>query len=324
MLNRQRVVILLLKLAERPVSRTELTKWCFLLRHESETQGGPAFYDFVPYRYGPFSFALDQETEKLVAANYLHDDGQNCWTLNSELAGTVGTLDRDVERDVRRLLCRVGKFDIASLVDSVYERYPAFTVNSERRRLAPRPEAQPAVYTAGYEGLSIDAFLNLLVVSGIRRLIDVRNNPIARRYGFHKSTLDRLTSRLGIDYVHLPELGILSADRQGLTDQNAYDRLFDTYENTVLRNETEAIDAVGRLVTESPSVLVCMESKPQCCHRSRLAATVSRRTNLAIQHLPGGTLSAGISKPADQNWKSEPRPEHWSGTRAVQSGGGFP
>ena len=69
MLNRQRVVILLLKLADRPVSRTELTKWCFLLRHESETQGGSAFYDFVPYRFGPLSFALYQETEKLEAAN---------------------------------------------------------------------------------------------------------------------------------------------------------------------------------------------------------------------------------------------------------------
>jgi hypothetical protein len=82
MLNRQKFLILLLKLADRPVSRTALTKWCFLLRTEGETSGGSAFYDFVPYLYGPFSFALYQEAEKLVAQNYFHDDDANHWSLN--------------------------------------------------------------------------------------------------------------------------------------------------------------------------------------------------------------------------------------------------
>lgn len=289
MLNRQKLLILLLKLADRPVSRTELTKWCFLLRFESETSGGPAFYDFVPYLYGPFSFALYQEAEKLVAHNYLHDDGDNHWSLNSQVAASIGTPGRDIERDAKQLVSRLGKKDAASLVDYVYERYPAFTVNSKRRRLEARPESKPAVYTAGYEGLSIDGFLNLLVVRGIRRLIDVRNNPIARRYGFHRSTLQRLTERLEIDYVHLPELGIRSEDRQGLVDQDAYDALFEKYENTVLRNERKAIQQIGRLMNELPSVLMCMESEPKCCHRSRLAATVSTATKLPIKHLMGAT-----------------------------------
>lgn len=289
MLNRQKLLILLLKLADRPVSRTELTKWCFLLRSEGETSGGPAFYDFVPYLYGPFSFALYQEAEKLVSLNYLHDDGDNYWSLNSQVAASVGATGRDVERDAKRLLSRFGKKDTASLVNYVYERYPAFTVNSKLRRLEARTEAKPAVFTAGYEGLSIDGFLNLLIGSGIRRLIDVRNNPIARRYGFHKSTLQRLTERLEIDYVHFPSLGIRSEDRQSLVDQDAYETLFDNYENSVLRSERQAIQQVGRLVTELPSVLVCMESEPKCCHRSRLAATVSNATKLPVRHLIGAT-----------------------------------
>jgi uncharacterized protein (DUF488 family) len=251
--------------------------------------GGPAFYDFVPYLYGPFSFALYQEAEKLVAQNYLHDDGENHWSLNSEVAASAGSPGRDVERDAMRLVSRFGKKDTTSLVDYVYERYPAFTVNSKRRKLSVRPEAKPAVFTAGYEGLSIDGFLNLLIVSGIKRLIDVRNNPIARRYGFHKSTLQRLTDRLEIDYVHLPELGIRSEDRQSLVDQDDYDTLFDRYEKTILKDERESIQQVGRLVTELPSVLVCMESEPKCCHRSRLAAAVSKEIKLPIRHLMGAT-----------------------------------
>lgn len=287
MLNRQKLLILLLKLADRPVSRTELTKWCFLLRSESETSGGQAFYDFVPYLYGPFSFALYQEAEKLVTQNYLLDHGDNHWSLNTQVAASVGTPGKDIERDAKRLLSRFEKQDTASLVDYVYERYPAFTVNSKLRRLEARQEAKPAVFTAGYEGLSIDSFLNLLVVSGVRRLIDVRNNPIARRYGFHKSTLQRLTERLEIDYVHVPELGIRSEDRQSLVDQDAYDSLFDKYENTVLQREFRAIQQVTRLVMELPSVLVCMEAEPSCCHRSRLAAAVSDATNLPVRHLIG-------------------------------------
>ncbi|MEZ6142005.1 MAG: DUF488 family protein [Zavarzinella sp.] len=289
MLNRQKLLLFMLKLADRSVSRTELTKWCFLLRKEGVTSGGPAFYDFVPYQYGPFSFALYQEVDKLVAQNYMQEDGDNKWSLNPNLAASVGTPEKAIEGDVKRIFSRFGKLDSASLIDYVYERYPAFTVNSKLRKLANRPETQPAVYTAGYEGLSIDGFLNLLVVSGIRRLIDVRNNPIARRYGFHKSTLRRLTERLDIQYVHLPELGIRSEDRRCLVDQVAYESLFDNYEKTVLQNELKSIQEVGRLMTELPSVLVCMESEPKCCHRSRLAVSVSRETNLPITHLIGAT-----------------------------------
>jgi len=222
MLNRQKLLILLLKLADRPVSRTELTKWCFLLRSESETLGGPAFYDFVPYLYGPFSFALYQEAEILVAQNYLHDDGENHWSLNSEVAASAGSPGRDVERDAMRLVSRFGKKDTPSLVDYVYERYPAFTVNSKRRKLSVRPEAKPA-------------------------------------------------------------------DRQSLVDQDDYDTLFDRYEKTILKDERESIQQVGRLVTELPSVLVCMESEPKCCHRSRLAAAVSKEIKLPIRHLMGAT-----------------------------------
>jgi uncharacterized protein (DUF488 family) len=287
MLTRQKTLLLLLKLANRPVSRTELTKWCFLLRSESDSSGGSAFYDFVPYLYGPFSFALYQEAEKLVQQNYLHDDGKSHWTLNPDIVSSVTPPCRDIERDVKRLLTRFGHKAVDSLVDYVYERYPAFTVNSRRCQLQSRAEADLAVFTAGYEGLSIDAFLNLLVTAGIRRLIDVRNNPVARRYGFHKSTLQRLTERLEIDYVHVPELGIRSEERQGLVDQNACDILFDRYEHTVLRNEHQHVAHVTRLLTERPGVLVCMESQPRCCHRSRLAENISKATRLPVRHLMG-------------------------------------
>ena len=53
MLNRQKALLAMIQQAGRPVQRMELTQWAFLLRNETESHGGPAFYDFVPYHCGP-------------------------------------------------------------------------------------------------------------------------------------------------------------------------------------------------------------------------------------------------------------------------------
>lgn len=283
MLNRQKILLHLVKEAGRPVSGTELTKWSFLLRHESDSAGGNAFYDFVPYKLGPFSFALYQELDKLHAQNYIKPHGEHTW--NTGEVESPALPDACVGRDVGKVVRNFGKLKTDTLLDYVYERYPTFTVNSERQQLAKRPKTKPAVFTAGYQGISVDRFLYLLIDNGIERLIDVRYNPIARRFGFHKSTMQRLTSKLGIDYIHIPELGIQSVYRQNLDTMNDRKKLFDQYERTTLQDESSAVGRVAELVQERPSVLVCMEAEPQCCHRSHLATAVAELTELPVTHL---------------------------------------
>jgi Protein of unknown function, DUF488 len=39
------------------------------------------------------------------------------------------------------------------------------------------------------------------------------------------------------------------------------------------------------LLKEKPSVLVCMESDPACCHRNVLAQHLTGLINMPIQHL---------------------------------------
>lgn len=282
MLTRQKAVLFLLQTAGRAVQRLELTKLCFLLRHESASCGGNAFYDFVPYQYGPFSFSLYQEADKLLQNGYLEQSSENSWTVTDL---PILPPPVNVQADIQSLFDRFRGESLDSLVDYVYERFPAYTVNSERRQLAPRPTAEPAVFTAGYEGLSVDAFLHLLIECGIERLIDVRKNPIARRFGFHKSTLARLLGHLQIEYVHVPELGIASSFRQNLECDEDYERLFSDYESTTLASEGDAIRYVSELVSERPSVLVCMEAAHEYCHRSRLADRVAAVTSLPLAHL---------------------------------------
>jgi uncharacterized protein (DUF488 family) len=279
-LHRQKVLLSLVRSADRPVSDIELTKWAFLIRHEHESCGGSAFYEFVPYKYGPFSFALNQEVEKLVGKGLLKPAGEKSWV------SPPGKLrlnpDRSAQRGVDWVLRRFADFSAEELMDYVYSRFPKYTILSKRKKLASKPEAKLAVYTAGYEGLSIDGFLYRLLDRGIQHLIDVRHNPIARRFGFHKSTLNRLCDSIGIRYSHVPSLGIHSSQRQVLDTQNDYDSLFASYRRTTLRRETDSISQVSQWIKESPSVLVCMEADPCTCHRTHLAAVVAERTGLPI------------------------------------------
>ena len=131
----------------------------------------------------------------------------------------------------------------------------------------------------------VDALLDCLLRKGIKRIIDVRCNPIARRYGFHKATLCKLSGDVGIEYIHFPSLGIPSVWRADLHDQAAYDRLFERYEKEIIPKQSATIDRIAALATESPSALMCMEATHDCCHRSRLGAEVSRRTSLPVIEL---------------------------------------
>jgi len=284
MLKRQRILLHLLKHAGKPLTRIELTKWCFLLRHEMPSQGGQSFFDFVPYQYGPFSFSMYQELDKLAAQSFVETPDDKSVVL-TPLGESEASSPSGVAQDVEVLVNRFRAMSTNRLLDYVYDRFPEFTVNSVREKRAQRPTTVPNVYTAGYEKCSIDRFLSVLVSSGIRRLIDVRMNPVARRYGFHKSTLQRLCGKLSIDYRHLPELGIHSSQRQQLETKEDYDTLFQKYQRTTLKQEHSAIGRVAELVAELPSVLVCMEADPCFCHRSRLASVVADRTGLEIVNL---------------------------------------
>jgi len=284
MLHRQRALLAILDLAGGKASHTEVTKWAFLLREETPSRGGSAFYQFVPYKYGPYSFCLFQEVAALARDGFLTET-EHAWTLTPAGTSVANAADPAVRTDAAQVVRSHRSKSREALIDYVYKRFPAFTVNSDIRKLEPRPTARCAAYTAGYEGLLVDGFLNGLIRAGIARLIDVRNNPVSRRYGFHKTTLARLCGKLGIDYEHFPELGITSDQRQDLDAPGARDTLFDQYERTTLPAHSAAIARVGRLMRDKPSVLVCMEACHTQCHRSRLAKAVAAATGLRAHHL---------------------------------------
>jgi uncharacterized protein (DUF488 family) len=285
-LHRQKALLLILQQVGFTASCLQVMKWAFLLSHETLSHGGKTFYQFIPYRYGPYSFTLDQETDSLIRNGFLEKEKNNCWSLTDLGKKLDVNLPRDVAQDIHYVATEYGDLSSQELLDLVYDKYSWFTVNSElpERRKKKRPVAEKAIYTAGYEGKTVDEFLNLLMESGISQLIDVRFNPISRRYGFHKSTLARLCNFLEIDYQHLPELGIPGSERDDLSSSSKYTSLFNSYRSSLPSREDALLNVTG-LLKSKPSVLVCMEADPKFCHRNVLAQHLTTLINMPIKHL---------------------------------------
>ena len=277
------------------VSRLQLVKWAFLLGEETKIK---TFYEFVPYHYGPFSFTLYHELETLKRKGYIRfsssEDGiqRISDVATPPIASTLGNEIKDFSGKYRSLSTK-------ELIDHVYSHYPWFTIHAKQleQQREKRPIGKCAVYTAGYEGLHIDGFLNILLKAGIQQVIDVRCNPVSRRYGFHKSTLSKLCQGLDIQYRHVPEVGIPSEARANLRQPSDYIKLFQNYRKEVLDVQQDVVKGISGWVASRPSVLVCMEANPCFCHRSHLAEQIANHTKLTIVHLWRETCQLSIPKP---------------------------
>ena len=292
-LTRQNTVLSLLTQADRPLSPTVFVKLVFLLRQETGLARDRSFYDFVPYNFGPFSFMLYWDLGSLRRNGYVTPEEERI-----ALCGRTRDLaEKEAEHEpssirtaVAEVLGRYGKMNQQALVRDVYARYPWYATRSEITDLRPEPplrvkKASPAVYTAGYEGRSVDAFFNDLLKEGIHVVIDVRANPVSRKYGFSGLRLGEFCKKLGLEYRHVPNLGIPSAERAGLNGFASYQRLLNRYEQTMLPERLAEVKEVGSLMRRQPAVLVCVEKDVRCCHRSRLANAVADTTGLEVVHL---------------------------------------
>jgi len=293
MLTREKIALKVLEEAGGSLPRTVLVKLLFLLRMETTLEKNSSFYDFVPYKYGPYSFALYRDLYRLESYGYV-SQGDSQFVLNENLADETrrhtSKLARNLQLAISNVYERYGHETPNSLVRIVYDKYPWYAINSEhsaRKNVAIpfRPKATPAVYTIGYEGKSVDAFFNCLLDKGIEAAVDVRANPVSRKYGFSGSRMRQIGESLGLKYRHYPSLGIPSKERANLSDEASRAQLFDQYELTVLVNSKQEIRDVGKLMSRTPSVLVCVERDVNSCHRGRLSHAIAYETSLEVINL---------------------------------------
>lgn len=295
--QRQRLLLTLLDILREPVGHTDFQKLLFLYTQECEE--APS-YEFVPYRFGPFSFTSYADKRRLVEAGLLEDDEQQ-WRL-TETGRQTARLNAAAPSEVEEFCRRYAGLRGNALIAEVYRRFPYYATRSEiiekvplgtesRDRIAQaRPPKQgPALLTIGYEGKCLEGYLNQLLHAGVTLLCDVRRNPLSRKYGFSKSTLSKACEGIAIRYEHLPELGIASEKRRNLETQGDYDALFEYYDKKILPRQTDALARIRHWIEEEGerAALTCFERLPDQCHRHCVAETLERSSGrrLAPMHL---------------------------------------
>lgn len=130
------------------------------------------------------------------------------------------------------------------------------------------------IYTIGYEGVTMAAFIDTLRGAGVRRVIDVRALPLSRRPGFSKSSLAASLRDAGIDYAHLKALGTPKRGRDAAKKGDVA-TLTAVYDEQLELPEAQAQAAqMLALAEEMPSALLCYERDPCHCHRTLLLRAV--------------------------------------------------
>lgn len=276
---RQKTLIGLLSAFGGHLPSTDFQKYLFLFTREFQQE--PSF-EFVPYRFGSFSFQSYADKRRLVEIGALVDAED--WQLREEFS-TRGLFD---EAAFSRCYAKYSHLHGTKLLQDVYRRYPYYAIKSERagqimndQELSAISTARPAAsaacfFTIGYQGSSVEGYLNRLIRNSVKTLVDVRRNPLSRKYGFSKKTLADTVRRLGIGYVHIPELGIASERRQELNTQVDYDRLFKSYERQELSQNGKALQDLFNIFLKDKRVAItCFEADVCMCHRGRIAKAMS-------------------------------------------------
>lgn len=293
--SRQHLLISLIAALGGKIPAVDFQKLLFLYSEEVETE--PSF-EFVPYRFGCFSHGSYLEKRRLIQAGLLEDD-ENSWRLTE--AGEVWSREPDLNAlKIAAFVRKYKKLRGDSLVAEVYRRYPYYAIRSEvidkilpslsdRQKVsaARPPKRKPGLLTIGYEGKTLESYLNQLIKASVTLLCDVRRNAISRKYGFSGSTLRDACSQVGVLYVHLPGLGIASAERQSLLNKQAYAALFSGYRRESLPKHQAELDQIQSwIVDEGHRVaLTCFERDPDDCHRHCVAEAIAKRAGAAFNAL---------------------------------------
>lgn len=283
-LHRQKYLLALLASADGPVGNLDFQKLLFLSCQECDVN---TFYEFIPYRYGAFSFTPYADRRHLVESGMLSPD-EHYWRLTESglKASTMAT--PEIKTKISSFIQKYASLRGDELVAETYRKYPYYGINSEiakkvlhtdskalKRIEEAKPRKCPGLLTIGYEGLSLEAYLNILIRRGVSLLCDVRRNPISRKYGFSKNTLLTACAGVGIRYEHLPDLGIASDQRKNLDTQAKYDQLFEEYKKNILPNKSESLELIRLWIREGESVaLTCYEHLPEQCHRHYVAEAI--------------------------------------------------
>ncbi|MFW6290652.1 MAG: DUF488 family protein [Mariniphaga sp.] len=149
---------------------------------------------------------------------------------------------------------------------------------------------ESTIYSIGHGNKPVEDFINELKSFNISYLLDIRSNPWSKwNPAFNKAALETTLTEHHITYVFLGDkLGGLPADHS-CYDENGkivYDRIKEKdFFREGLKRLIRAHEKKVRLA------VMCSESKPEECHRSKLVGQELLKSGVSMNHIVSSKLA---------------------------------
>ncbi|MDR2671740.1 MAG: DUF488 domain-containing protein [Coriobacteriales bacterium] len=278
--KRQRFLLAFIRQLNDDITATDLQ--LLVLLHTMATDSN--FYEFVACKQGAYSFQLAADLDILHNSGYVSIDHSSKHAQIKAVKGHTGNEHaqiKAVKSYTPEHILQIATERGDALLRKAYCEYPYYAINSTTvEQMFCKEELQQfnevkrtyiksgqVLFTLGYEGRSVEAFINALLHNNVKVLCDVRKNPLSRKFGFSKGKLRHIAQNAGIEYVHIPGLGIESGKRSSLDTPEDYQRLFSEYAET-LPSLGALLEQVYVLLSLNDRIaLMCYEREPERCHR---------------------------------------------------------
>ena len=290
MFYRRKVILALLQAFGGKLEKINLYK---LLLIFSKLQQKPQ-YDFVPYKFGCYSFSLHADLVTMYKKGQLKDEEKSVSKIDNK--SYLTTLTESDKKILQSIYLQFSNSSGDDLMKYTYINFPYTAINSQtaerlltKEQLAKVNASRPILnetilFTIGYEGISLEEYLNRLLKNDIKTLVDVRRNALSMKFGFSKNQLKSYCNSLGVEYLHIPEVGIQSELRQELNTQKDYDNLFFLYKKDNLTTTEIHQQKILNLLKEKKRIaLTCFEANICQCHRKPLADAITQLPGWAFE-----------------------------------------
>ncbi|MBD3638335.1 MAG: DUF488 family protein [Crocinitomicaceae bacterium] len=297
MYYRRKLILGLLEACGGKINSTRLQKLLLLVTRQQVKKA----YDFVPYQFGCYSFTANQDMKTLGKYGIVavtENSGQSTWLKLDNISYLNMLNKKDIEI-IRKVSSQFNEYSNKELIKYTYRNYPFWAINStianellnsdELSKIDDQKSQydQPALLTIGYEGLTLESYINKLLINGVDVLWDVRKNSLSRKYGFSKNQLKHACEGVGIVFFHVPDLGIDSEKRQVLNSIKDYKKLFKEYEKTTLKKNLQQVRRLISAVSKGNRVAITCFEHDQCmCHRGEIAKKVQELDpTITVKHI---------------------------------------
>jgi uncharacterized protein (DUF488 family) len=242
------------------ISKLRLVKLMFLI-----SKIIPLYY-FIPYKYEPVSFQLYHDLSRLEKEGFVSIGDDAVHLLRQDFPA----MDLKIKNIIRMNCEKFSALNDKMLLDYIYKEYPEYTIFSLYRKNMDYSKTSTGIVTIGYEGKTIDKFLNELIINKISVVVDVRKNAYSMKFGFQLNKLKNYLEKIDIEYIHMPELGIPSESRKNLKTYEDYQTLFATYKREI-DTKTDYLKKIESIGQNKKVSLMCFEKDVKCCHRGVIA-----------------------------------------------------